>query len=143
MRGHEHRLETPDLKPRGIVDPAKEVTPVRVLIVDDEPDIRVLLRYWINERCDADIQEASDGREAVEMVHETAPDVVVMDLRMPVMGGLEATSQIKAIAPEADVVIYSATTVGDLSVIKEAGASGQFRKGDMKALCDYLCTVSS
>jgi two-component system invasion response regulator UvrY len=113
---------------------------VRVLLVDDEQDVRVLLRYWIDDRCDdVIIEEASNGLEAVDMVKEDAPDVVVMDLRMPVMGGLEATRQIKEVAPEADVVVYSATTVSDLSVIKAAGATDQFDKGDIEGLCRYLC----
>lgn len=114
-----------------------------MLLVDDERDVRFLVRWWIDERCeDVIIEEASNGRDALEIVKKAAPDVVVMDLRMPIMGGLEATRQIKEAAPEADVVIFSATAVRDLTVIKEAGASEQFQKGDLDGLCDYVCGLT-
>ena len=113
---------------------------MHVLLVDDEPDVRVLLRLYIDDRCeDVVIDEASNGVEAVEMTTESRPDVVVMDLRMPVMDGLEATRQIKEVAPETDVVVYTAT-LGSPHEVREAGASEQFQKGDIEGLCSYLCS---
>ncbi|MEA2461131.1 MAG: hypothetical protein QOH90_1308 [Actinomycetota bacterium] len=113
---------------------------MRVLLVDDEQDVRFLLRLCIDDRCeDVDqIDEAKNGLEAIEMVRDSAPDVVIMDLRMPVMDGIEATRQIKEMAPDADVVVYSAT-MEHLDDIKKAGATNQFLKGDIEGLFGYLC----
>jgi NarL family two-component system response regulator LiaR len=113
---------------------------LRVLIVDDEKDVRYLVRICLDERCDEeiDISEAANGREAVDMAERIQPDVVVMDLRMPIMDGLEATQEIKKRVPDADIVVYSATTDHSSDVF-EAGASGRFQKGDLEGLLGYIC----
>jgi YesN/AraC family two-component response regulator len=117
---------------------------MRVLLVDDEQDVRFLLRLCIDDRCDDVelIEEAKNGLEAVEKARDSAPDVVIMDLRMPVMDGIEATRQIKEAAPETDIVVYSATTEC-IDAIKSAGASDQFLKGDIEGLFGYLCPDES
>jgi YesN/AraC family two-component response regulator len=70
---------------------------IRVLLVDDQTlvrqGIRSLLELTDNIRV---VAEAADGRQAVEMIPEVNPDVVLMDMRMPVMSGLEAFQQIAA-----------------------------------------------
>ena len=113
---------------------------MRVLLVDDERDVRVLLRLCITDRCDEVelIEEARNGLEAVQKASASRPDVVVMDLRMPVMDGIEATRQIKQVTPETDVVVYS-VTAEHLDDIQEAGATDQFLKGDIEGLIGYLC----
>jgi CheY-like chemotaxis protein len=113
---------------------------VRVLLVDDERDVRVLLRLCISDRCEQveHIEEAGNGLEAVQKAGAFQPDVVIMDLKMPVMDGIEATRQIKQQAPQTDVVVYSAAPE-HLSDIRAAGASDQFLKGDIEGLFDYLC----
>jgi YesN/AraC family two-component response regulator len=117
------------------------LVPLRVLLVDDERDVRALLRLCINDRCEQVelIEEAGNGLEAVEKATAMRPDVVVMDLKMPVMDGIEATRQIKQVTPNADVVVYSVTSEHTAD-IEQAGASDQFLKGDIEGLIGYLCS---
>jgi len=79
--------------------------PTRVLIVDDRPrsrdGLRTLLAIWSAVNV---VAEAPDGREAVRLVEERQPDLVLMDIRMPVMNGLEATRLIKKRRPGVKVV---------------------------------------
>lgn len=113
---------------------------MRILLVDDERDVRALLRLCISDRCEKVeiIEEAGNGLEAVQKTTAFRPDVVIMDLKMPVMDGIEATRQIKQLRPDADVVVYSVTSE-HLDDIQEAGASDQFLKGDIEGLVNYLC----
>jgi DNA-binding NarL/FixJ family response regulator len=117
---------------------------LRVLLVDDERDVRALLRLCINDRCEEVevIEEAGNGLEAVQKATALKPDVVIMDLKMPIMDGIEATRQIKRLTPDADVVVYSVTSE-HLEDIQEAGASDQFLKGDIEGLFGYLCPEDS
>jgi DNA-binding NarL/FixJ family response regulator len=84
------------------------VEPIRILIVDDQTRARksakALLSTW--QRA-GEIHEASNGREAVQLVRELQPDVVLMDVVMPEVDGLEATVQIKALWPQVKVIVLS------------------------------------
>ena len=78
---------------------------VRVLLVDDSGEVLELLRRIVEE--DEEITlvgEARNGQEAVEKVRDTEPDVVVMDVQMPIMSGIEATKMIKDRWPEVSVL---------------------------------------
>src|SRR5260370_1261552 len=77
---------------------------LRVLIVDDHDLFRTGLRNLLEEQGVQIVGEAPSGTEAVRIVRELAPDVVVMDLNMPGMGGVDATRHITAIAPPTRVV---------------------------------------
>jgi DNA-binding NarL/FixJ family response regulator len=81
---------------------------MRVLIADDRSrsrdGLRALLATWPEIEV---VGEAADGREAVRLVEECQPDVVLMDARMPVMDGLEATRLIKGRWPEVKVVVLT------------------------------------
>jgi CheY-like chemotaxis protein len=82
---------------------------VRVLVVDDSADVRRLLSAIIDGPDDRwrVVGEAADGREAISAAETTQPDLVLLDLSMPVMDGLEALPLIKAAAPGAAVVVLS------------------------------------
>ncbi|WP_353987268.1 response regulator transcription factor [Ruicaihuangia caeni] len=73
--------------------------PIRVVLVDDQALFRAGIRMLIDSQPDLEfVGEASDGREAVDLVERARPDVVLMDIRMPVMDGIEATERIVAAA---------------------------------------------
>ena len=82
---------------------------IRVVIADDHPVVRKGLRMALEE-FGAEIElvgEAADGTAAVQLVEEIQPDVVLMDIRMPGMDGLEALEQIRASLPQVAVVILT------------------------------------
>ena len=88
---------------------------VRVLIVDDKPQVRQELRQVLQLTGEVQVVgEASNGLEAIAEAKALHPDTVVMDLEMPVMGGLEATRQIKERALAENVIILSVHTDADI-----------------------------
>jgi DNA-binding NarL/FixJ family response regulator len=79
-----------------------------ILIVDDHAAVRKALRDWIETVFPHfDVLQAASGEEAIAVVQERPPQVVVMDVGLPKMSGIEATRQIKAIAPATQVVILT------------------------------------
>lgn len=109
---------------------------IKVLIVDDHPVAREGFRTMLSTDQNVEVVgEASDGLEAVAMVAEKEPDVVLMDLRMPNLDGLEATRRIKAEHPAVAVVVL--TIYDNDSYVVEAvraGASGYLLKDASREL---------
>ena len=104
-----------------MTDPA-----IRVLLADDQPLVRAGLRMFLSAQPDIEVvAEAADGREAVDAAHEHRPDVVLMDVRMPNVDGVEATRLITA-AQDAPRVLVLTTFDLDEIVYEalRAGASG-------------------
>lgn len=104
--------------------------PIRVLLVDDHTVVRQGLRMVMSLEDDLEVVgEAANGREAVEAAARDAPDVVLMDLLMPVMNGVEAIRTIKAEHPEVEAVALT-SVLEDRLVIDavEAGAAGYLLK---------------
>ncbi|MFD5553608.1 response regulator [Streptomyces sp. NPDC127068] len=114
---------------------------IRVVLADDQPLVRAALQMVITDTADIQVVgEARDGAEAVRLTGELAPDVVVMDIRMPGTDGIEATRQITTGTSGARVVVL--TTFDDDDYVYgalRAGASG-FLVKDM-ALDDILAAV--
>lgn len=109
---------------------ADDARKIRVLLVDDHTVVRQGLRMVMSLEEDLEVvAEAANGREAVEMVRQTVPEVVLMDLLMPVMNGVEAIRTIKAEWPEIEVVALT-SVLEDRMVIDavEAGAAGYLLK---------------
>lgn len=103
---------------------------IRVLVADDHPAYRDGLARLLGELDDIDIVGlAADGQQAVHMAATLAPDVVVMDLRMPIMDGVEATRQITLASPHIGVVVLSMFDEDDLVFASiRAGARGYLLK---------------
>lgn len=110
--------------------PSKKKNRTRVLIADDHPLFRQSVRTVLeNEPGFEVIGEASDGVEAVKMTDELFPDIVLMDITMPGLDGLEATRQIKAGHPEIAVLVLTIHDDEQHAVeILEAGAAGYLTK---------------
>jgi DNA-binding NarL/FixJ family response regulator len=103
---------------------------LRVLIADDRPRSRAGLRALLVLYPEIDVVgEAVDGREAVHLVEERRPAVVLMDVRMPGMDGLEATRLIKARWPEVKVIVLTLYTAHRAEALA-AGADAFVSKGD-------------
>jgi DNA-binding NarL/FixJ family response regulator len=109
--------------------------PIRILLADDHGILREGLRMLLERQSEfAVVGDASDGREAVEMAEACDPDVVIMDLAMPGLNGIEATRRITARRPRTAVVILSMHS--DESYILrslKAGARGYLLKDSLKA----------
>ena len=98
---------------------------IRVMLVDDEDGYRRLLRRILEREADFQVvAEAEDGSEALELINDVAPDLVIMDVQMPAMSGTDVTRLILQRRPETKVVLISRTSRGrDYSLLaKEAGA---------------------
>jgi CheY-like chemotaxis protein len=91
-------------------------------VVDDEPDVRLVLSSLL-ELEDFTVRCAADGDEAIDEARSFAPDVVLMDVMMPGIGGLEAMRQLKQSDPDLPVVLLSArTSLADQEIGRAAGA---------------------
>jgi DNA-binding NarL/FixJ family response regulator len=103
---------------------------LRVLLCDDMQQIRLVLRTEMSLESDLEVVgEATNGVEAIELARESQPDVVILDLTMPVMDGLEALPRIREAAPLARVIMLSAHGTSDMKAkAVAAGASRYIEK---------------
>ena len=114
------RLRTSDEMPR-----------IRVVLADDHSMVRQgLVRVFLDEADFEIVGEAADGKEALELARELHPDVIVMDLQMPVMSGLEATRAIRKELPEVQVIGLSMDANKEYRrSLRRAGALDLLHKG--------------
>ena len=95
---------------------------MRILLVDDAKFARLMLGNLVREFGHDVVAEAKDGLDAIRKYQVHKPDLVIMDITMPVMNGIEATKKIKEIDPAANIVIASA--MGQKEVVVDAIKSG-------------------
>ncbi len=84
--------------------------PTNALIVDDEPHVRVFIRLLLKEVGIEKTWEASNGVEAITIIQEHWPELVMLDVNLPVMSGMDVLREIHSAAPEVPVVIVSSRT---------------------------------
>src|SRR5580704_15151088 len=81
---------------------------LRLLIADDHEIVRMGVRTLLKDRPDWEIcGDAANGREAIAKVRELSPDVIILDLSMPVMNGFEAAVEIRRIAPSIKIILFT------------------------------------
>lgn len=95
-------------KIKDLLDKSGVVSRPKILLVDDEQDLRAGFRQYIAPRFDAEILEAGDTPEAMVKVRENRPDVVFLDIKMPGTSGLDAITLIKEWSPASRIVVVSA-----------------------------------
>jgi DNA-binding NarL/FixJ family response regulator len=119
------------VKPDSTISMAAE-THLRILIVDDQALVRRAVRHLLESHSGWRVcGEASDGVEAIDRTRELHPDVVIMDLSMPKMDGLEATREIHASFPDTQILILTLHHFPHLAhVVQLAGAQGCVLKSD-------------
>jgi DNA-binding NarL/FixJ family response regulator len=109
----------------------ENIMKTKVLIVDDHSVFRDGLKAVINQQADMEVVgEAGDGEEAVAMTRELLPDVILMDVKMPVMDGAKATRQILAEMPDVKILALSIYENDEfMTRMMSAGALGYVLKG--------------
>jgi DNA-binding NarL/FixJ family response regulator len=121
-----------------------EAGPIRILAVDDHPVVRQGIAGLVAVHSDMSlVAEASNGREAIQQFRAHHPDVTLMDLQMPEMGGVDAMIAIRGEFPEARIIVLT-TYTGDAQVLRalKAGARGYLLKNSLhKELLETIRSV--
>ncbi len=114
-----------------------------VVVIDDTDDLRQLLALALTRGGFQVVAEAGDGRAGIETVREHRPDVVLLDLAMPVMDGIEALPAIRRLVPTAKIIVLSGFGAQQMSARAVAvGADGYVQKGaPLPSILDYVRTV--
>jgi DNA-binding NarL/FixJ family response regulator len=123
----------------------RSILKIRVMVVDDHQGFREGLIAVINNQTDMEVVgEAENGEKAIALTRELLPDVILMDVKMPVMDGPEATRRILAEMPNIKILALSIySDDGFMSSIMRAGAMGYILKGcDSQELFDIIRRVA-
>jgi DNA-binding NarL/FixJ family response regulator len=117
--------------------------PIRVVVVDDEPDVLLLLRLQLRNEGVEVVAVAEDGAEAIRVCRELRPDAVVMDLLMAGVNGFEAIATLQREVPETAVVAYSAVAGERVrSEMEKANVPLVLKSGRPTALVNALREVT-
>jgi DNA-binding NarL/FixJ family response regulator len=103
----------------------------QILIADDHELIRRGTRSLLEARFKAEVWEAANGREAVEKTRELKPDLIILDISMPILDGFSAAREIKKFAPESEILIVSLSrTEAFVDVARRIGVRGYLTKSE-------------
>jgi DNA-binding NarL/FixJ family response regulator len=107
---------------------------VRILIADDHEIIRAGVRAILNWQNDVEVVEASNGQEAIEQARKTHPDVIILDVTMPIMTGIEAARRLKSEMPQVPILILSMHEGESMAnELARIGVQGYVSKNDASA----------
>jgi DNA-binding NarL/FixJ family response regulator len=112
-----------------------------ILIVDDSVQIRNMVRLWLESDDKFEVcGEAADGVEGIEKALELKPDLIVLDLLMPRMNGLQAATALQDVMPEVPIILFTLFPDSELAnQARDAGVSSVLSKMDqMSILCDEV-----
>ena len=115
---------------------------LRALVCDDYSMVRETIRPLLVEAGFEIIREATLATEAISLAELTQPDVIVLDLSLPGMSGLQAIPILKLVSPRSTVIVFSAYDIWRDACV-DAGASAYVDKGDLESLSDVLCRVAT
>ncbi|WP_081691135.1 response regulator [Conexibacter woesei] len=119
------------------VGPTSQPRVLRVLVVDDAPDIRALIRAMLSDNEGVEVVEASGGEEALAVVAADPPDLAVVDQNMPGMDGVTTTRELKALNADVEVVAFTAVP-GAERQFAQAGATRHFLKDRFGDLVGFI-----
>lgn len=105
------------------------MSPIRIVVVDDVADLRVVVRKSLemDGRFEV-VGDAEDARSAITVVGETKPDVVMLDVAMPGMTGLEAIPEIRSASPETKIAVFTVKGESARQEVLDAGADAYIPK---------------
>jgi threonine synthase len=133
LRGREEQFPTPQ---EGLLSALNNVTPnrfSRVVVVDDTPEARRLIRRILQSQGDFEIFEATNGQEAIELINKEHPDLVILDLMMPEVDGFAVLDILRSNPETANIPVIVATAK-ELTVDEKSRLQGQIQslmlKGD-------------
>lgn len=111
----------------------KRTIPLRILLVDDERYMRVFVGRVLSGYINCTVVEARDGQEAIDQCRATDPELIMLDINMPRVDGVQALAQIRAFKPDTPIVML--TSISEEAIVEECvtnGASSFIRK-DLRA----------
>src|ERR1700712_240180 len=113
--------------------------PTRIVLIDDTSDIRELLSIVFTRSGMEIVGEAGDGRAGVDVVRAERPDVVLLDLAMPIMDGVEALPIIRELVPDGRIIVFSGFDIALSDQVLASGADGHVVKGTpLKDIVAYV-----
>ena len=107
---------------------------LRVLVADDHEMVRVGLCAMLQSQNIEVCAQAKDGQEAIEKSRQLSPDLIILDISMPVLGGIEAAQQIRVFLPDVPILFFSTHKTSELvALVQSVGAQGFVAKDQMAA----------
>jgi two-component system nitrate/nitrite response regulator NarL len=125
----------PNLDSIQTLQPQPPSRPLRVLVADDHETVRMGLCAMLQSHNIEVCAQAKNGEEAIEKSREFRPDLIILDISMPVLGGIEAAQQVRVFLPDVPILFYSMHNTRELiAIAKSVGAQGFVTKDQMAVM---------